>query len=126
MRALIKIIKIVMSIKKMNEIQEKILVHLKNHHRGSMKAITFKALSSELSINSRELRYLVAGMVTDGELIASSQDGYFYIINDEEYQLAHDELIGRIKKLSRRAKGLRIGYKLKQEIKPKQLALEMV
>lgn len=110
----------------MNELEHKILVHLKNHHRGSLKAITFKALSVELRINSRELRYLVAGMVTGGALIASSQEGYFYIVNDEEYQLAHDELISRIKKLSKRAKGLRIGYKLKQEIKPKQLSMEMV
>ena len=107
----------------MNELEHKILVHLKNHHRGSLNAITFKALSMELHINSRELRNLVAEMVTAGELIASSQDGYFYIINDEEYQLAHDELISRIKKLSRRAKGLRTGYKLKQEVKPKQLQL---
>ena len=107
----------------MTELEHTILVHLKNHHRGSGNAITYKKLSLELGINSRELRYLVAEMVTDGALIASSQDGYFYIINDEEYQLAHDELISRIKKLSRRAKGLRIGYKLKQEVKPKQLAL---
>lgn len=107
----------------MNEVQEKILVHLKNHHRGAERAVTYKKLSLELKVNSRELRYCVAGLVTEGALIASSQDGYFYIVNDEEYQLAHDELISRIRKLSRRAKGLRIGYKLKQEIKPKQLAL---
>ncbi|MHB1125321.1 MAG: hypothetical protein ACYC0T_21765 [Ramlibacter sp.] len=105
----------------MTETEYKILLHLKNHHRSSERAITYKKLSIELGINSRELRLCVSQMVTDGALIASSQEGYWWISNDEEYQLAHDELISRIKKLSRRAKGLRTGYKLKQEIKPKQL-----
>jgi len=107
----------------MTETEQRILIHLKNHHRSAERAITYRKLSLELGINSRELRYCVANLVTDGALIASSQEGYWWISNDEEYQLAHDELIGRIKKLSRRAKGLRIGYKLKQEIKPKQLQL---
>ncbi len=109
----------------MNELEHRILTHLKNHHRGSNNAITYKALSVELQINSRELRYAVANIVTncEGCIGSNSVSGYFFIIDDEDYQYCHDELISRIKKLSRRAKGLRISYMLRKEIKPKQMQL---
>jgi hypothetical protein len=94
----------------MNELEHKILVHLKNYHRGKERAITYKALSVELRINSRLLRECVSNIVTNGEgaIGSNSSTGYFYCIDDEEYQYCHDELIARIKALSKRAKGLRI------------------
>lgn len=93
----------------MNETEYKILTHLKNHHRGIDNAITYKALSVELHINSRLLRECVSNIVTNSEgcIGSNSTDGYFYCIDDEEYQYCHDELIARIKALSKRAKGLR-------------------
>lgn len=96
--------------KAMNETEHKILVHLKNYHRGKERAITFKALSVELRINSRLLRECVSNIVTNGEgaIGSNSSTGYFYCIDDEEYQYCHDELLARIKALSKRAKGLRI------------------
>jgi hypothetical protein len=93
----------------MNELEHRILTHLKNHHRGSNNAITYKALSVELRINSRELRYAVANIVTSGEgcIGSNSVSGYFFITDDEELNYCHSELVSRIKKLAKRARGLR-------------------
>jgi len=108
----------------MNETEYRILTHLKNHHRSSERAITYKLLSAELHINSRELRYAVANLVSNGEgcIGTDSVSGYYYISDDDELDYCHSELVSRIKKLSRRARGLRRARMYdKQEIKPKQL-----
>lgn len=71
----------------MNELEHKILTHLKSHHRGKENAITFKALSIELRINSRLLRKSTAGLVKNGEgcIGTTNTDGYFYVVTDEEF-----------------------------------------
>lgn len=110
----------------MNELEHKILIHLKNHHRGNFNAITFKALSVELGINSRELRLYVSNIVSNGEgcIGSDSVSGYYYITTDEELNYCHGELVSRIKKLAKRAKGLRQArIKDRQEVEPKQLSL---
>jgi len=93
----------------MNELEHRILVHLKNYHRSNFNAITYRALSLELGINSRELRYAVANIVTKGEgcIGTSSSDGYFYITDDDDFDYCYNELIARIKALAKRARGLR-------------------
>jgi hypothetical protein len=109
----------------MTEQELNIIVKLKNHHRGKERAIHFKELAINLRLNDRELRDTIANLITDHQIpIGSSQEGYFYITNDDDYQLAHSELISRIKKLARRAKGMRLGYaKSKQYEEPKQLVM---
>jgi len=109
----------------MNDNELRTINYIRNYHRGRSNAITYKDLAFQLEINDREVRDIVSTLVTDYQVpIGASQEGYFYIIGDEEYRIAHSELISRIKALSRRAKGLRLGYiKSKQEIKPKQLSL---
>ena len=101
-----------------------ILNYIENRCRGKANAETFKHLSLLLGIGERELRDIVAHMVADWQIpIASGSDcGYYWLTTDQEFIEAHRELISRIKKLAKRAKGLRIGYlRSKQEIKPKQL-----
>ena len=92
--------------------------------KGSGNARHFRTLSLLLKIEERTLRDIVASLVTNAAApIAGSQEGYFWISNKEEFELAHDELIKRIKKLSRRAKGLRHAWeaeKKSEEIKPYQ------
>lgn len=107
----------------MNEIETKTYNFIKIRCKGKYQAQTYKHIAFYLSINERELRDVVSRLITDYQIpIGTSQEGYWYLDNDEEYRLAHAELISRIKALAKRAKGLRIGYiKSRQEVKPKQL-----
>jgi len=89
--------------------EEKILKALGT---GERQACTYKYLSFRTGINERELRRLVSKLVTDNHVpIATTSDGgYFLISNHDEFDHAHRELISRIKALSKRCRGLRIGY----------------
>ena len=110
----------------MNSKEIEIAYKLKNYHRGKESAITYKNLAYVLDLNERELRNIVADLVTYRQLpiATDSQAGYYWINSDDEYQHAYNEIMSRVRALARRAKGLRIGYlKSKQEIKPKQLEL---
>ncbi len=109
----------------MNDLQINIINQLRNNHRGKDNAVTYKRLASVLGINDRLLRQAVAELITYYHYpIASSQEGYWYIASDDEYLQASRELLSRIKMLSLRHKGLRVGYlKSKQDYKPKQLEL---
>jgi len=106
-------------------IEQNIINELKKYHTGKENAITYKDLAVVFDLNERMLRDIVSELVTKGNAIASTSDaGYFFISNEQEYQHAYGELISRIKALARRAKGLRQGWlREKQEIKPKQLIL---
>ena len=110
----------------MNNLELSIIVKLKNHHRGKDNAIHYKDLASALDINERELRDIVSNLVIDDKACigSNSTDGYFYIETDEEYQHTRNEIMSRIKKLARCAKGLRLSRAFdKQFDKPKQLNL---
>ena len=109
----------------MNEIEIKIYNFIKSRCRGQYQAQTYKHIAFFLGINERELRDIVSRLVTDYQVpIATSQEGYWFIDNEEEFRLAHAELISRIKALAKRAKGLRKGFiRSRQEYKPRQLEL---
>jgi hypothetical protein len=103
-----------------------ILSRLRKYHRGKECAITFKRLSYLTGINQREVRMCVAELVTYHEqpIAGTSDAGYYVISSKEEYDHASNELMSRIRKLSKRHKGLRHGYmKSKQYEKPKQLVM---
>ena len=112
----------------MNETEHKILAYIQNNCRGRANAKTFKTLSQLLLIPERELRLSVAELVTYYEqpIASDSQNGYYWLDNQEEFEQAHRELMSRIKKLSMRCKGLRKGYavqKKEEEVKPYQLEM---
>ncbi len=91
----------------MNDLEIKIINELKGLHKGRDNAIHYKRLALTLNLNERELRSIIADLITLQHIpIATSQEGYWWIDSKDEYELAHAELISRIKKLSRRAKGL--------------------
>ncbi len=102
-----------------------ILNYIKDRCRGKVHAETFGHLSLLLGINERELRLCVAELVTHYEQpIASTSDaGYYWLSSDDEYQQASNELMSRIKALSKRHKGLRLGYYKSKQIIIKQLQL---
>jgi len=106
--------------------EEKILNYIKRWHRGVSGATTYKELSEKLKINSRELRNAVAHLVTEGALIGASQEGYFYITNTEEYNLARAEIISRIDKLRQRLEGLERGWEEQQTPQKTLFELEMI
>lgn len=102
-----------------------ILNYIKDRCRGKQHAETFGRLSLLLDINERELRLCVAELVTHYEQpIASTSDaGYYWLNCDDEYQQASNELMSRIRKLSKRHKGLRLGYMKSKQVIVKQLEL---
>jgi len=110
----------------MTQTQHRLINYLKEYCFGKDRAITFRRLALKLGINSRELRRIVAHIVINeiAPIGSNSKDGYFYISNEDEYKWAREELFSRIRKLSKRARGLRIGWSdEKEKIKPKQLEL---
>jgi len=109
----------------MNEIEIKVKEYIKRKCYGKENSETYSHLAFYLNLNEREVRDIVSTLVTLYQApIGSSQQGYFYISNDEEFRLAHSELISRIKALAKRAKALRLGYaRSKQEYKPRQMEL---
>ena len=94
--------------------EEQILDYIKRWHRGRQRAITYKELAKVLRINERELRNVIASLVTKGEPIGASQEGYFWITSEEEYQIARAEIISRIDKLRQRLEGLERGWEARQ------------
>ena len=112
----------------MTQTQHRLISYLKEYCYGKDRAITFRRLALKLGINSRELRRIVAHIVINGiaPIGSNSKDGYFYIENEDEYKWAREELFSRIRKLSKRARGLRISWTIEKEkpkLKPKQLEL---
>ena len=107
----------------MNELEIKIINELKGLHRGKDNAIHYKCLALTLNVNEREVRSIIADLITNRHLpVATSQEGYWWIDSEDEYRQASGELISRIKKLSARHRGLRLGYQ-EQDYKPKQLQM---
>ena len=94
--------------------EEQILDYIKRWHMGRQRAITYKELAKTLQINERELRSVIALLVIKGELIGASQEGYFWITSEEEYQIARAEIISRIEKLRLRLDGLERGWEARQ------------
>ena len=94
--------------------EEQILDYIKRWHRGRQRAITYKELAKVLKLNERELRNVVALLVTKGEPIGASQEGYFWITCEDDYQIARAEIISRIDKLRQRLEGLERGWEARQ------------
>jgi len=94
--------------------ENQILNYIKHFHKGRQRAITYKELAKVLRINERELRSMVALLVQNGELIGSSQEGYYYITEQDDYQIARAEIISRIDKLRQRLNGLEKGWEARQ------------
>ena len=94
--------------------ENQILDYIRRWHRGRQRAITYKELAKVLRINERELRNVIASLVTKGEPIGASQEGYFWITSEEEYQIARAEIISRISKLRLRLDGLERGWEARQ------------
>jgi hypothetical protein len=92
--------------------EEENVLYLLKKFKGQKNAIPYKTLAGMLRINERELRSIVASLVTDKNfpIGSNSQGGYFIMTDREEFEHSHRELLSRIKALSARARGLRRAY----------------
>jgi len=107
----------------LNPREADIIEYLQEYCDGIGHAISNDSLAIKFSVDKRTMRDLIAHLITDHHVplgsCSKNHSGIYYCVTDSDYETAHKELISRIKKLSRRAKGLRIGYFSKE----KQLTL---
>ena len=116
---------------KFNDLETKeaeLAEYLYDYHRGINHAVSNKHLAEAMGLDERTSRDIVAKIITVDHIPIGScsvnHSGIYFCNNEEDFKIAHNELIGRMKKLSRRAKGLRLGWQeWKNEIKAEQLLL---
>ena len=89
--------------------------YLYNYHRGINEAISNKRLADRFGLEERRLRQIITKLIVV-DLIpigsrSTNHSGIFFIESEEEFKIASDELLSRIKKLSKRHKALRMAYK---------------
>ena len=105
-----------------------IVQYLFDYHRGIGNAISNKRLARCFNLEERRLRQIITKLIVV-DLIpigsrSTNHSGIFFIESESEFKIASDELLSRIKKLSKRHKALRMAYKnYKNELLNKQLQL---
>jgi len=112
-------------------LEQEIAEYLYDYHRGISNAISNKRLADRFSLDERTLRQLIVNLIVNSNIpigsCSKNHSGIFFIDNESEFKIASDELLSRIKKLSKRHKALRMGWKnYKNKIDNKQLTLSGV
>jgi len=102
--------------------------YLLDYCKGINNAISNKRLARCFNLEERRLRQIITKLIVINLIPIGSRStnhsGIFFIDNESEFKIASDELLSRIKKLSKRHKALRIAYSgYKNEIENKQLQL---
>ena len=102
-------------------LEQEIADYLYDYHRGLSNAISNKRLANRFNLDERTLRQLIVNSNIPIGSCSKNHSGIFYISDDLDFKIASDELLSRIKKLSKRHKSLRVGYY--KRIENKQLVL---
>jgi len=102
--------------------------YLYEYHKGIGNAVSNSRLAYKFQLGERRLRQIITKLIVVNLIPIGSRStnhsGIFFISNESEFKIASDELLSRIKKLSKRHKALRIAYKnYKNELLNKQLQL---
>jgi len=96
-------------------LERDIAEYLFDYHKGIEHSITNKRLADRFSLDERTLRRIITKLITVNLIPIGSRStnhsGIFFIANESEFKIASDELLSRIKKLSKRHKALRMAYK---------------
>jgi len=109
-------------------IENEVAEYLFDYHKGIEHSITNKRLADRFQLNERTLRQIITKLIVVNLIpigsCSTNHSGIFYINDDTDFKIASDELMSRIRKLSKRHKSLRIGYY--KGIENKQLSLSGV
>jgi len=112
--------------KNLNPIEQEIAEYLYTYCDGINHAISNEAISHKFGIDKRQIRSIITNLIVIHELpigcSSTGRTGIYWCITEEDYEIAHRELILRIKQLSKRAKGLRTGWNRFKEDKLEQLS----
>ena len=95
-----------------DQIEYKITEYLRNHCLGENNAKNAKPLARYFELHPRELTLIISDLVAKYNMPigATTENGYFWLQTEDEFNHAYNSLISRGKKILQRAKGLRIGY----------------
>ena len=89
--------------------------YLYEYHKGISNAVSNKRLADVFQLDERTLRQIIVNLIINYNVpIGSSSknhSGIFFISNEQEFLIAHRELISRIRKLAKRARALRMAFK---------------
>ena len=109
----------------LDPIENEVAEYLFDYHKGIEHSITNKRLADRFQLNERTLRLIITKLIVNHNIpigsCSTNHSGIFYISDDLDFKIASDELLSRIKKLSKRHKSLRVGYY--KRIENKQLVL---
>lgn len=109
----------------LNGLELEITEYLKSYCSGISHSISNEALAGKFDMDKRTMRDMIAHLVTDHHIPIGScsrnNSGVFYCVSREDFEVASRELMSRIKNLSKRHKGLRIGFV--KSIEVEQLSL---
>ena len=102
--------------------------YLKTYCNGISHSISNEALAIKFNMDKRTLRSLITHLIVKHGIPIGScsrnHSGIYFISNQQDFDIASRELMGRIKKLSRRHKCLRLNWQdWKGEIVKEQLTL---
>jgi len=89
--------------------------YLLDYCKGINNAISNKRLARCFNLEERRLRQIITKLIVINLIPIGSRStnhsGIFFISSESEFKIASDELLSRIKKLSKRHKALRMAYK---------------
>jgi len=102
--------------------------YLYSYHRGISRGVSNHRLAYKFHLDERRLRQIITKLIVEDLLpigsCSTNHSGIYFISNEQDFLIAHRELISRIKKLAKRARALRKAYQnYKNELVNKQLQL---
>ena len=114
--------------KNLESLGSDIAYYLKTYCNGISHSINNEALAIKFNMDNRTLRSLITHLIVKHGIPIGScsrnYSGIYFISNQQDFDIASRELMGRIKKLSRRHKCLRLNWQdWKGEIVKEQLTL---
>ena len=111
-------------------LEQEIAEYLYWYHKGIGNAISNKRLANRFNLDERTLRQLIVNLIVNSKIpigsCSKNHSGIFFIDSESEFKIASDELLSRIKKLSKRHKALRMAYKNYKNEQIEQLELSGV
>ena len=109
-------------------LEQEIADYLYEYHKGLSNAISNSRLANRFNLDERTLRQIIVNLIVKDNVpigsCSKNHSGIYFISCEQDYKIASDELMSRIKKLSKRHKCNRHNWSnYKNELVNKQLQL---